>query len=145
MTDKLTPEQRSKNMRAIKGKNTKPEMKLRRALWSRGWRYKIHNKDIMGKPDIVFKKYNLIIFIDGCFWHKCPKCFKMPASNVEFWRNKINKNVERDKKVNKILVEEGWNVLRFWEHEIKKNFNEVVGKVENFIYLEEFKENSELF
>ena len=85
MTDKHTKEQRSKNMKAVKSKNTKQELKLSRILWKNGFRYKIHPKEIFGKPDIVFTKYKIAIFVDGCFWHKCPQCFKLPASNVEFW------------------------------------------------------------
>ena len=134
MPDKFSKEIRSKNMRAVKSKNTKPELTLRSALWNRGWRYNIHVKDITGKPDIVFRKYKLLIFVDGCFWHKCPRCFKLPKSNVEFWDEKLRKNVERDEKYNEILENEGYTILRFWEHEIKEETNSVVGKIELNIF-----------
>jgi len=116
MTDVHTKKQRSYNMAMIKGTNTKPELKLRKILSSNGIRgYRIYYK-LPGKPDIVFTKYKLAIFIDGCFWHKCPICFIEPENNKKFWKKKINSNVERDKKINKRLKKEGWKVLRFWEH-----------------------------
>jgi len=129
MTDVLTKKQRSFNMSQIKGKNTKPEVILRRLLYSKGIRgYRIHYK-IFGKPDIVFIKKKIVIFIDGCFWHKCPVCFVKPETRMEFWMEKIEKNVERDKTVNKNLEKEGWVVLRFWEHEIDKSPDRVVSKI----------------
>ena len=119
MPDKFSPEIRSKIMRSIKSKDTKPEIILRSALWRRGWRYRL-NTDILGKPDIVFRNYKILIFVDGCFWHKCPKCYKPPKSNTDYWLKKLQRNVERDIKYNRELREKGWNVLRFWEHEILK-------------------------
>ena len=129
MTDVLTKKQRSFNMSQIKGKNTKPEVILRRLLYSRGIRgFRIHYK-IFGKPDIVFIKKKIVIFIDGCFWHKCPVCFVKPETRMDFWMEKIEKNVERDKTVNKNLEKEGWVVLRFWEHEIYRSPDRVVSKI----------------
>ncbi|MEO0128601.1 MAG: very short patch repair endonuclease [candidate division WOR-3 bacterium] len=129
MTDVLTKEQRSFNMSQIKGKNTKPEVLLRRLLYSKGIRgYRIHYK-LSGKPDVVFTKKKIAIFIDGCFWHKCPVCFITPETRTEFWMKKIEDNVKRDKTVNKKLEKEGWTVLRFWEHEIKKSPGSVVSKI----------------
>ncbi|MCK4522383.1 MAG: very short patch repair endonuclease [Nanoarchaeota archaeon] len=129
MVDVHTKKQRSYNMFMIKGKNTKPEVDLRKLLFSKGIRgYRIHSK-LPGKPDIVFTKFKLAIFIDGCFWHKCPKCFIEPDKNKEFWRSKINGNVERDKKVNKILGKERWKVLRFWEHLLRKDINKVYRRI----------------
>lgn len=123
MPDVLTKEQRSFNMSMIKGKNTKPEMQLRKLLSSEGIRgYRIYSK-LLGKPDIVFNKYNVAVFIDGCFWHKCPKCFKQPKTNKLFWKKKIEGNLKRDKIVNIKLKKEGWKVLRFWEHQIAKDIN----------------------
>ena len=133
MTDVLTKAQRKYNMSMIKSKNTKPEIKLRKYLWSNGLRgYRIHPK-LKGKPDIVYTKHKLVIFIDGCFWHKCPKCFKLPKSNVAFWQNKINENVIRDKKTKIVLKKEGWIVLRFWEHEVEKDVEKVYTRIKSAI------------
>jgi DNA mismatch endonuclease, patch repair protein len=129
MTDVLTPDQRKLNMSRIRGKNTSPEIVIRKLLYSRGVRgYRIHY-NLPGKPDIVFIKKRISIFIDGCFWHKCPIDFKEPESRKEFWMNKINSNVERDMKVNKKLQIDEWLVLRFWEHEVRKKPEEVVNKI----------------
>ena len=121
MTDILTQEQRKFNMSRIKGKNTGPEVKLRKLLYFNGIRgYRVHY-NLPGKPDIVFVKKRIAIFIDGCFWHKCPICFQEPETRKEFWMKKIQSNIDRDKKVNKQLKSDGWVVIRIWEHEIKKN------------------------
>ena len=129
MTDVLTPEQRRKNMSRIRGKNTSPEMKLRKMLWESGIRgYRVHYK-LPGKPDIVFTRKKVVVFVDGCFWHKCPVCFRPPETNAEFWNEKLQKNVERDLKVTKELEDLGWTVLRFWEHEVKKTPEDVVARI----------------
>ncbi|WOF16781.1 very short patch repair endonuclease [Methanoplanus sp. FWC-SCC4] len=133
MTDVLTPEQRKRNMSSIKSKDTKPEIKIRKMLWENGIRgYRIHY-DLPGKPDIAFTKYKIAVFIDGCYWHKCPECFREPKTNTEFWMNKINGNVERDKKITKELEDSGWTVLRFWEHEVRKNPDLIIKKINNSI------------
>ena len=133
MTDVLTPEQRTYNMSRIRGKNTSPEVKLRKLLWSQGIRgYRIHY-NLPGKPDIVFTKKKIAIFIDGCFWHKCPVCFQVPETRKEFWIKKIQSNVERDKKVNEQLKINGWNVIRIWEHEIRKDPEIAVKKIVAFL------------
>jgi len=113
----------SKVMSANKGKNTKPELILREALKEIGIPdFKIHLKEIPGRPDIAYPEKKLAIFVHGCFWHHCPKCNpNLPKSNIEFWKNKFEKNKERDARKKKTLEEEGWNVLVFWEHEIKKD------------------------
>jgi len=129
MADVLTKEQRSYNMSRIKGKNTKPELLLRKLLFRKGVRgYRIHYR-LVGKPDLVFPSKKVVVFIDGCFWHKCPKCFIEPETRKEFWINKIEGNVKRDKEVNKILKKEGWKVLRFWEHEIKTKPDKIVSRI----------------
>lgn len=116
-------------MAAIKGKDTSPEIRIRKMLYARGIRgYRIHYA-LTGKPDIVFTKQKVVIFIDGCFWHKCPQCFQEPQTNREFWMKKINGNVARDEKVNAELTGEGWTVLRFWEHEVRKNPDSVVDRI----------------
>ena len=120
MVDVLTKKQRSYNMARIKSKNTGPELILRKFLAKNKVRgYRLHYK-ILGKPDLVFPKRKLAVFIDGCFWHKCPYCFVKPASRKKFWEEKIKKNIKRDKKVNELLVKNNWRVLRIWEHELKK-------------------------
>ena len=129
MADVLTKKQRSYNMTRIKSKNTGPELVLRKLLSKNKVRgYRIHSK-IFGKPDLVFTKNRLVVFIDGCFWHKCPLCFVKPASRVEFWKEKITGNLKRDKEVNKFLLKNNWKVLRIWEHELKKNPEKAYQKV----------------
>ncbi|TQV87673.1 very short patch repair endonuclease [Aliikangiella coralliicola] len=118
MTDVLSKKQRSYCMSRIRNKNTNPELLLRKALWSMGLRYRIKNK-LPGKPDIIYPSLKVAIFIDGCFWHKCPKHFQLPKTRTSFWENKINGNVERDRKIETLLSSMGWLVLRFWEHEIR--------------------------
>ena len=131
MADVLTKKQRSYNMTRIKSKNTGPELVLRKLLSKNKVRgYRIHSK-IFGKPDLVFTKNRLVVFIDGCFWHKCPLCFVKPASRVEFWKEKITGNLKRDKEVNKFLLKNNWKVLRIWEHELKKNPEKAYQKVIN--------------
>ena len=133
MTDILTPSQRKYNMSRIRGKNTGPEIKLRKLLWTQGVRgYRIHYK-LPGKPDIIFTKKKIAIFIDGCFWHKCPVCFQEPETRKEFWMKKINSNVERDLKNTRQLEDDGWTVLRFWEHEIRKTPDNVVEKILQYL------------
>lgn len=120
MADVLTKKQRSYCMSQIKGKDTQPEIILRKALSSAGLKgYRLHYK-LIGKPDIVFPKKKIAIFIDGCFWHKCPKCFISPETNKSFWRKKIDSNVRRDGIVNSELKSKGWKVIRIWEHELRK-------------------------
>ena len=129
MTDVLTQEQRKFNMSRIQGKNTGPEVKLRKLLYSKGIRgYRIHYK-LPGKPDIVFTKKKIAIFIDGCFWHKCPVCFQEPETRKEFWMKKIQSNIDRDKKVDEKLKNDGWTVIRIWEHEIRKEPENAVKKI----------------
>jgi len=129
MTDVLTPEQRKYNMSRIRGKNTSPEIKLRKLLFANGIRgYRVHY-NLLGKPDTVFTKKKIVIFVDGCYWHRCPICFREPETRKEFWIKKIESNVERDKKINKQLHNEGWLVIRFWEHEVKKESEKVIKQI----------------
>lgn len=108
MSDHLTIEQRHKNMAAVKSKDTKPEMVVRKYLWSRGFRYRVNNPRLPGHPDIVLRKYHTCIFVNGCFWHGHEGCkyFRMPKTNTEFWERKISRNKERDREEQKQL--EGW-------------------------------------
>jgi len=129
--DKLTKELRSKNMKAIKNKGSKIETLLMKALWQKGYRYRKNDKSIFGKPDIAFKKYKIVIFCDSEFWHGKDWKIKIYEikSNKEFWYNKIESNIERDKLVNKTLQEQGWIVMRFWGKEIQKNLNVCLEKI----------------
>jgi len=128
MPDKFSKEIRSKVMKSIKSKDTNIERKLRQVLWQLGYRYRIHYK-ITGEPDIVFIKKKIAIFCDGCFWHGCPECYKRPKSNQEYWDAKIKRNRTRAKIVNQELENDGWTILRFWEHEIHNEFELVIDKI----------------
>ena len=111
------PLTRSETMARVKGKNTKPEVALRRALHSRGFRFRLHRADLPGRPDLTLRRWNAVIFVDGCFWHGhagCPN-FRMPKSNVDFWRAKITRNIERDGCSRAALAAAGWRVLTVWE------------------------------
>ena len=121
MADVMTPEQRSRCMAAIKGKDTKPEMIVRKYLFSRGLRYRVNNRKLPGSPDIVLKKYKTAVFIDGCFWHGHEECkySRPPKSNVNFWRHKIAMNIARDYANGVDLRLAGWKVIRVWECDIK--------------------------
>lgn len=119
MADVLSRKQRSYCMSQIKGKDTLPEMTLRGILRQAGIRGIRTNHEIIGKPDFVLPGLRMAVFIDGCFWHKCRKCFIQPATNASFWQSKINSNVKRDRIVNRELRKNGWRVLRIWEHELK--------------------------
>ncbi len=130
MADRLAPSQRSANMRAVKAKDTRCELALRKALWKEGIRgYRLHCRFLPGKPDIVFTKHKLVVFVDGCFWHGCPRCRTIPETNREFWQKKIISNIERAKSVSAELQAEGWTVLRFWEHEIHNELTTCVERV----------------
>lgn len=144
MPDKLTPEQRHKNMAAVRAKNTKPEIIVRKYLWSHGFRYRLNHPRLPGKPDIVLRKYRTCIFVNGCFWHghnvhvpfdiynvqsdndndnnislKNSDCCKIPHTNREFWVKKIMRNKMRDVKVQKKLASMGWHSITIWECELK--------------------------
>ncbi|MBE0069214.1 very short patch repair endonuclease [Thermoanaerobacterium thermosaccharolyticum] len=133
--DVLTPEQRRKNMQAIKAKDTKIEIMLRQKLWEKGYRYRKNYKNLPGKPDIVFLKLKIAIFCDSEFWHgyNWEDKKKRLGTNREFWIKKIENNMERDKKVNEKLILNGWIVLRFWETEIKKNLDDCIRIIEEII------------
>lgn len=122
MTDRMTADERHRCMAAIKGKDTKPEMIVRRYLFSRGLRYRVNVKKLPGSPDIVFRKYGVVVFIDGCFWHGHKECkyYKLPSTNVDFWKTKIAKNMARDYVNNVDLELAGWRVIRLRECEIKR-------------------------
>lgn len=120
MTDMHDKKTRSKNMSAIKGKNTQPELWVRKRLHALGYRYRLHYKSLPGKPDLVLKKYRAVIFIHGCFWHmhEC-SAFKFPSTRTEWWKTKLESNRERDQRQLKELHSLGWRVLIIWECAIK--------------------------
>lgn len=115
MADKMTPEQRHRCMSRIRGRDTKPEMVVRRWLWRQGYRYRLYVKALPGRPDIVMRKWQTVIFVNGCFWHghDCQK--HRPATNAQFWQEKITRNRERDAQNQMLLQAAGWNVIVVWE------------------------------
>ena len=121
MTDVFSKHKRSEVMSRIRSKNTKPEMKVRKFLYGLGFRYRLHDKKLPGKPDIILKKYNTVIQVRGCFWHghNC-KVDHKPKSNQEYWELKIEKNMARDQKNDSLLRDMGWNVIVIWECECRK-------------------------
>lgn len=126
MADVLTAEQRRLNMSRNKGRNTRPELQLRSALHRVGLRFRIHRRDLPGAPDIVFTSARVAVFVDGCFWHGCPIHGASPKTNEEFWASKLTRNKQRDREVDCQLAELGWNVIRIWEHEVRKDLSYVV-------------------
>lgn len=133
--DDLTPEQRKKNMQAIRSKDTTIELALRKALWQKGIRYRKNYKGLIGKPDIVITKYRIVVFCDSDFWHGYDWDNRKSRikSNQEYWIPKIERNMKRDKEVTAVLVEQGWIVLRFWEHSIKKNLESCLDDIEEAV------------
>lgn len=143
MSDHLTPTQRHNNMSAIRAKNTKPEMLVRKYLWSHGFRYRLNYKRLPGKPDIVLRKYRTCVFVNGCFWHghklrfglihndddylifpDSSECCRIPKTNTEFWLKKIKRNCERDKEILHKLVAMGWHCITLWECQLRSSIRE---------------------
>jgi DNA mismatch endonuclease, patch repair protein len=124
---------KNKTMQAVRSKNTKLELAVTKELWKRGIRFRKNVSGLFGKPDIAIKKHKIVIFIDSCFWHGCELHCRLPKKNEEFWINKIERNKQRDKEVTNYYVNNGWNILRIWEHELNENFNEVINTIERFI------------
>lgn len=120
--DQSISAKRSQNMARIRGKDTRPEIALRRALWKLGLRYRLHRRIVEVRPDIVFVSARVAVFVDGCFWHGCPEHYTRPRSeSSEFWATKLRANVARDKAQTASLMSAGWTVLRLWEHEVKND------------------------
>lgn len=121
MTDIKTKEERSRNMAAIKSKDTTPEMLVRRFLHAAGFRYRLHERKLPGCPDLIFPSLHTVIFIHGCFWHGHENCkyFRLPKSNEVFWQKKISCNIERDANVRTELLKHNWNVIIIWECDLK--------------------------
>jgi len=128
MADVLTRDQRRYCMSRIKGKDTKPELRLRKFLWTLGYRYRLKSR-LPGKPDLVFSGSRVVIFVDGCFWHGCPEHRVYPKTNSDFWEKKLKRTIEIDQQVNEQLTKQGWKVLRFWEHEVERNLEECITRI----------------
>lgn len=139
MPDTQTPQRRHANMAAIHGKDTKPEMVVRKWLWGHGYRYRLNHPRLPGKPDVVMRKYRTCIFVNGCFWHghhicfpsddlqfaiESSECCKIPKTNIEFWVKKIRRNKERDSEVQRRLASMGWHCITIWECELRPNVRE---------------------
>jgi len=141
MSDIVSPEVRSRNMAAVKSKNTQPELMIRRGLHSLGFRYRLHRRDLPGRPDMVFPKYKAVILVNGCFWHghKC-QLFKLPETRTDFWRTKIDENKMRDSRNLEKLSRMGWRVLSIWECSLKSRSrlskDEVIGETSRWLLSE---------
>lgn len=132
MADSITREQRRKNMQAIRSQS-KLENKVSKELWKKGYRFRKNDKTLFGKPDISIKKYNVVIFIDSCFWHACEIHGNRPKTNQNFWDEKLERNKKRDLEVNQYYIDRNWNIKRVWEHEIKESLCKVADELADFI------------
>ena len=132
--DRLTKEQRHRNMAAIHGRDTKPEMIVRKFLFSRGFRYRLNHPRLPGHPDLVLRKYRTVIFVNGCFWHGHDCRNTRPAENKEYWQKKCERNMKHDNDVTAMFEARGWKVLRIWECELKKrNETILVEKIQSIL------------
>jgi len=128
------PLTRSENMSRIRGANTGPEVALRRALWSLGWRYRL-KAPLPGRPDIAFPRQRVAVFVDGCFWHGCPRHYTAPSNNHSFWAAKLAENQARDGRVAAQLKAGGWRIIRLWEHEIEADAVKAARRVERHLFV----------
>lgn len=133
MTDNLTTEQRRHCMSRVRGRDTGIEWALRRALWARGMRYRVQLRIAGTRPDVIFTRAKVAVFVDGCFWHGCPRHYAAPASNADFWAKKIAANRGRDEKNDHLLENDGWRVLRFTECELRDGLDAVASTVERAV------------
>lgn len=138
MTDIVSKQVRSRMMSGIGGKDTEPELALRRALFAKGLRYRLHAKDLPGRPDIVFPKWNAAVFVHGCFWHRHPGCkfATSPSTRPEFWQEKFDGNVSRDKRNIDKLADLGWRVAVVWECDIKSDLPAISAKLIEWLHCE---------
>lgn len=127
--DRFTKEQRSEVMRSVGNVDTEPELLLRKELWRRGHRYRVHEKVEDVRPDLVFKGPAVAVFVDGCFWHGCPSHYTAPENNADFWKNKLKRNRERDRRNDRTLRKAGWTVVRYWECDIRNDVAAVANDV----------------
>lgn len=143
--DRLTKEQRHRCMSAIRGKNAKPEIVVRKFLFGRGFRYRLNYPRLPGHPDIVLRKYRTAIFVNGCFWHGHDNCkyYRLPKTNVDFWRKKVERNKKRDIEEQRQLASMGWHCITIWECQLKPKIRrqtlESLAYTLNYIFLEDRK------
>ncbi len=124
---------RSEQMARIRGRDTRPEMRLRRALWSVGLRYRLHYRTPAGRPDIVFPGPKVAVFVDGCQWHGCPLHYVRPRTRPDFWGSKLKENVDRDRRQTAELKRLGWKVVRVWEHQVFEDLEQAAGLVNGLV------------
>ncbi|MBN2016099.1 very short patch repair endonuclease [Candidatus Dojkabacteria bacterium] len=127
--DKVSRKKRSQIMSKVRSKDTKIEIEFRTELWKKGYRYKKNVSKLKGKPDLYFPKYRTVVFIDSCFWHGCKKHLRMPSSNRGYWESKIRKNINRDKEINKYFKQNGYKIIRVWEHDIQTNLDKSIKRI----------------
>jgi DNA mismatch endonuclease (patch repair protein) len=133
--DTVSKQKRSEIMSRIKNRDSKIETLFRKMLWKAGFRYRKNSDKHFGKPDIIFKKYKTVIFIDSCFWHGCKKHCRLPTAHKSYWTKKILKNIERDKIVSRYYKKQGWKIFRVWEHELKDKIENVLQKIKEQYFL----------
>ena len=134
MADIFTKKKRSEIMSMVRNKDSKIEIKFRKALWKARLRYRKNSTKYFGKPDLIFKKRKIVIFIDSCFWHGCKKHGSMPKVRIKFWKAKLKRNKQRDKEVNRYYKKLDWKLFRIWEHDLKKNPAEIIVKIIDFMH-----------
>lgn len=127
--DPFSEDERSAVMRSVGNVDTEPELLLRKELWHRGFRYRVNERIEGVRPDLVFKGPEVAVFVDGCFWHGCPRHYSAPENNAEFWREKLKRNRDRDERNNRTLEDAGWTVVRCWECEIRDDVEAVADEV----------------
>ncbi len=132
--DSLSPEERSERMSRVRGKDTKPELVVRKLVWAMGYRYRLHSRKLPGRPDLVFSGRKKLIFVHGCFWHQHENCrqYRMPRTRLDFWLPKLESNKRRDARVREELDALGWNILILWECELK-NMEELATRISHFM------------
>jgi DNA mismatch endonuclease (patch repair protein) len=130
--DTLTVEQRSERMSRVRSKDSKAELTVRRLVFSMGYRYRLHRRDLPGSPDLVFPSRRKVIFVHGCFWHRHPNCGRMPKSRQDFWEPKLEANRERDERNLRALQDSGWSACVIWECELK-DMGQVEGRIRRFL------------
>jgi DNA mismatch endonuclease (patch repair protein) len=134
VVDSITPEERSEIMARVRSKNSRPELFIRKLVYALGYRYRLHQRDLPGSPDLVFRRSRKVIFVHGCFWHRHAKCAlaRMPKSRVDFWTEKLEGNRRRDERNRRALAREGWKVLTIWECQIRDALH-LEAKVRRFL------------
>ncbi|WP_410769504.1 very short patch repair endonuclease [Fontibacillus sp. BL9] len=133
MSRKRTEKENFLVMSSIRGKNTKLEQSVSKAIWRKGIRFRKNVTGLFGKPDIAIKKYKIVIFIDSCFWHGCSLHYKQPRKNPEYWEKKITRNIQRDIEVTQYYLKKEWTLIRVWEHELKRDFDNIIDQIADCI------------